>query len=181
MIRKTGQNAPKIILPSISNDLFSTNTLKGKPYLISFFRFATCPFCNLRLNMLINRLDELKGDFTIVAIFDSPLKTLIKTSKKHEAPFPILADENKQYYKLFGVKKSFLGMLHGMILHSPTLFKGMLKGYIPFPITGSMLTMPAEFLVDKKGIIQHTFYAKHEAEHLDFEIIKSFARTQNTA
>lgn len=176
-----GSKAYTVVLPSVEGDIFSTDTLLGKPYLISFFRFATCPFCNLRINMLINRLNELGDEFTILAIFDSPLQILMKSAEKHRAPFPIVADENKTYYTKFSVKKSFLGMLHGMILHSPTLLKGMFKGYIPFPITGSMLTMPAEFLVDKHGIIQHCFYAKHEAEHLDFEIIKKFAKEQSNS
>lgn len=173
-----GSKVPYIKLTGIDGKEVNTKNLLGRPYLISFFRFATCPFCNLRINMLINRLSELGKDFSIVAIFDSPLKVLMKSAEKHHSPFPILADETKVYYKRFGVRKSFWGMLHGMILHSPTLFKGMFKGYIPFPITGSMLTMPAEFLIDREGIIQHSFYAKHEAEHLDFAIIREFSQNQ---
>ena len=45
-------------------------------------------------------------------------------------------------------------MLKGMIIRMPTLVKAMLKGYLPTTIKGSLTTMPADFLVDKEGVIQ---------------------------
>jgi hypothetical protein len=60
----------------------------------------------------------------------------------------------------------------------PTLIRGMLKGYIPYPLKGSLLTMPADFLVDKDGIIQVTYYGKDEGDHLPFEQVKAFSLKQ---
>jgi len=100
---KTGDKVKNIKLKAIDGSMFDLESIKGKPFMLSFLRFATCPFCNLRVNQLVKRFDEFGGDFTIVAIFDSPFENLVRHAKGHEAPFPILADENKKYYKEYDI------------------------------------------------------------------------------
>jgi len=155
--------------------MFDTESIRQKPYMLSFFRFASCPFCNLRVHELVNRFKEFGKDFTIVAIFDSPLDNLQRHTERHLAPFPILADETNRYYKEYGIEHSFWGMLKGMILRMPTLFKGMFKGYLPIRIKGSLITMPADFLIDRDGIIQVAYYGKDEGDHLPFDKVKEFS------
>jgi len=166
-----------IQLPAIDGSIFDSESLKGKPFMLSFFRFASCPFCNLRVNELVRRFDEFGDEFTIIAIFDSPLDNLTRHTKGHKSPFPILADESNKYYKEYGIEHSFFGMLKGMFLRMPTLFKGMLKGYIPLIIKGSMTTMPADFLIDREGNIKVAYYGKDEGDHLSFDKIKAFSRS----
>ena len=171
----SGIKASNIILPAIDGSMFETKTLLGKPFMLSFLRFASCPFCNLRINEFVRRFDEFGDDFTIVAIFDSPLDNLTRHTEGHKAPFPILADENNKYYKTYGIEHSIVGTLKGMLLRMPTLLKGMFKGYIPTTFKGSITTMPADFLIDRKGIIQVAYYGKDEGDHLPFEKVKEFA------
>jgi len=170
-----GEKVKNITLPSIDGSIFNLDTINGKPYLLSFFRFASCPFCNLRVNQLVNRFEEFGKDFIIIAVFDSPLDNLTKHAKGHKSPFPILADKENIYYKQYGIEKSFIGMLKGMFFRFPTLMKGMLKGYVPLQFKGSLITMPADFLVDQNGIIQNAYYGKDEGDHLAFEKIKEFS------
>ncbi len=173
---KQGDKIKNISLQAIDGIIFNLDNLKGKPFMLSFLRFATCPFCNLRINQLVKRFDELGDDFTIVAIFDSPFDHLVRHAAKHEAPFPILADETKKYYKEFGIEQSFWGMLKGMIGRMPTLIKGMFKGYIPFPFKGSIITMPADFLIDRNGVVKLAYYGKDEGDHLPFEEVVKFSK-----
>lgn len=83
MKRKQNDSVTPLILPSINGTTFNLDELKGKKYMLSFFRFAACPFCNLRINQLVNRFSEFGDDFTIVTIFDSPLDNLQRHAKKH--------------------------------------------------------------------------------------------------
>ena len=172
----SGTKVKKIKLPAIDGSIFDTTSLAGRPYLLSFYRFASCPFCNLRVNELVRRFDEFGSDFTIVAIFDSPLDNLKRFTEGHEAPFPILADENNKYYREYQIEKSLTGMLKGMIFRMPTLLKGIFKGYLPYVFKGSLITMPADFLIDKEGIIQVAYYGKDEGDHLSFDTIKDFSK-----
>jgi len=72
--------------------------------MLSFLRFASCPFGNLRINELVRRFGEFGDDFTIIAIFDSPLDNLMLHSEGHKAPFSILADENNKSYREHGIE-----------------------------------------------------------------------------
>ena len=179
MRRTPGAKATHIKLPAIDGTTFKTDSLDGKPFMLSFFRFASCPFCNLRVHELVKRFGEFGDDFTVVAVFDSPLDNLVRHAEGHKAPFPILADESNQYYKEYSIERSLSGVLKGMLLRMPTLIKGMLTGYVPTTIKGSMTTMPADFLIDKNGVIQMAYYGSDEGDHLPFEQVKAFSVTGN--
>ena len=174
-----GKIIPEIILPSIDGTEFSTSSIKGKPYMISFFRFATCPFCNMRVHKLVSKFDEFGEDFTIVAIFDSPIDHLTEHASNHHAPFPILADEKNIYYRAFGIERSVKGMFTGIITRFPTLVQGMFKGYIPTSFKGNILTMPADFLINPDGTIHTAYYGKDDGDHLPFSQVKDFSFQKN--
>jgi peroxiredoxin len=178
MRRAAGEKATPIKLPAIDGSIFDTGNLANKPFMLSFFRFASCPFCNLRVHELVQRFAEFGDDFTVVAVFDSPLDNLVRHAEGHKAPFPILADESNRYYKEYRIERSISGVLKGMLLRMPTLMKSMLMGYLPTTIKGSMITMPADFLIDRNGVIQVAHYGNDEGDHLPFEQAKSFSFNQ---
>lgn len=180
MKRKPGDMVSPIRLPAIDGTLFDLDSLKGQSYMLSFFRFASCPFCNLRMHELVTKFDQLPDGFTIVAVFDSPLDNLQQHADRHHAPFPVLADENGDAYKRYDIEHSLLGVFKGMILRMPKLMYGMFgKGYIPLRIKGSMTTIPADFLVDRDGVIREAYYGKDEGDHLPFERIMQFAENSH--
>lgn len=174
--RTPGEKVTNIILPSLDDGMFKLDSLKGKRFMLSFLRFASCPFCNLRVHELVKRSNEFGNGFTIVAIFDSSLENLRKHVEKHRAPFPILADGKNAFYRVYGVEHSLAGMFKGMLTRMPSLLRAMLvNGYVPWVINGSMTTMPADFLIDENGVIQTAYYGKDEGDHLPFERVKAFA------
>jgi len=176
MAIKQGDHVGTLTLPEIKGDNFNLEAYSGKCYLLGFFRFASCPFCNMRVHELVEKQGQLPEDFKIVAIFDSPLDNLQRFSSGHNAPFPILADRENIYYQKFGVRHSVFGMLLGMVKRFPTMLYAMFaKGYIPWRIKGSMTTMPLDLLVDENGIIQAVYSGKDEGDHMPFEQILAFA------
>ena len=173
---KQGDRVPPIQLPAIDNSQFDFSNLNKQRFLLCFFRFATCPFCNLRVHELTKRYAELGDHFSIVAIFDSPLAHLQKYASRHNAPFVILADAENTYYHQYGIENSMLGVLKGMFTRLPSLLNAMfVKGYVPLVMKGSITTMPADFLVDENGMIQTAYYGKDEGDHLPFAQVKAFA------
>jgi len=179
MKKQAGEKVSNIRLKALDGTYFDLASLHGKPYLLAFFRFASCPFCNLRMHELVQRHAELGEHFRIVAIFDSTLHNLREHAERHHSPFPVLADEHRFYHALYGIEHSFSGMLKGMIFRMPTLLHALFaKGYLPLKIKGSMTAMPAEFLVDASGIIRLAYYGRDEGDHLPFEQIRQFALQQ---
>ena len=173
---RTGQNLPQIILPSLDGREFNSDSLKGKKHIITFFRFATCPFCNLRLMELSNIHDKLGENFEIVGIFPSEIEHLRKHTNKHTSKFPILSDCDLKYYRKFRVKKSFLGMIKGIVFRMPSLWKSMKAGNVPLEISSRVLIMPLSLLVDEKGIVQEIYHGKDEGDHIPIDRVVEFSK-----
>ncbi|MGR9117157.1 MAG: redoxin domain-containing protein [Gammaproteobacteria bacterium] len=173
---KTGHLITELSLPALDGNLFTLNQVQGKRYMLSFMRFAACPFCQLRIQQLIGRWHELDDDFTIIAVFDSSLENLQRYTEKQKAPFPILADEHSIYYHKFAIEQSLPGTLKAMLFRMPTLLYAMLiKRYFPTSIQGKLTTLPADILVDENGLIASIYHGKDSGDHLPFDRVKSFA------
>ena len=101
---KVGDSLENIKLTSIDDEIFELNKVLGKKILLTFYRFAACPMCNLRINEINSTYSSFGKNFIHVAIFDSKLDNLKRFTSKHNAKFPILADENYQYFKKYDVE-----------------------------------------------------------------------------
>jgi len=176
-----GDLAPAVRLKATDGSTFDTARLSGRRYLLSFFRFASCPFCNLRVHDLTRRFAELGPGFGVVAIFDSPPDNLRQHADRHGAPFPILADETGETYGAYAIERSVVGVLKGMAMRAPTLIEAMARGYLPTSLRGSLTTMPADFLVDERGAIRTAHYGGDEGDHLPFEDVLAFSLEGATA
>ena len=173
---KIGDILEEITLPTINGSNFSLSSLKGKKVLLTFYRFARCPMCNLRINEILKRYDELGKNFTMVGIFDSKINNLRKAMNRHDIPFTILADENFKYFEKYEVKTSWWGVIRASFTRFTKFNKALfLKGYIPFPIKGHFNTLPVDILIDEKGVVVDVKYAKDIGDHFSFEKLKSFS------
>jgi peroxiredoxin len=172
-----GERIETIRLPALDGGTFDLDRMHGTRLLLSFFRFAACPFCNLRIHQLVTRYAEFGGNFAVIAVFDSSVDNLRRHAARHRAPFPILADAANRYYRAFGIEHSVGGMLKGVVTRLPALLYAMFaRGYWPTSIEGRVTTMPADFLVDERRVIRVAHYGRDEGDHLPFETVKAFSR-----
>ena len=161
------------------------SSLAGRRYHLAFFRYASCPFCNLRVNALsraarAGKFGDIAEDFTIVAVFDSPLGNLRRFGGRHEAPFPILADEGGVVHDAWGRRISWPGVLRGIFGRFGTLMKGIFgNGYLPLSLKGRFAGMPMSFLVDENGIVREVHYGSDEGDHMAMDRIEAFAVEQS--
>ena len=169
-----GQKLDEIKLPSINGDIFNIKKTNGKKTLLTFYRFATCPFCNLRIQEITSRLDELGKDFEIIAIFNASPEHLEKTMQKHNAPFTILADENFEYFSKYEVEKSLTKLLIGSVVGLFRLLKASAKGFFPMELQG-MTIVPVDVLINEAGVIEKVYYGQNTTDHLSFDEIKEFS------
>ncbi len=140
-----------------------------KPVLLSFFRFASCPFCNLRLRTM-QSFTEKYPEIKIIAVFGSPSEEVAKAIDIHKVSFSLLADTTGVLYIKFGIRRSFFGMIKGMLMRMPTLLRAMfINHYIPQKTNGHLLTMPADFLINRDGVVKLSFYGKDEGDHVDLQ------------
>ena len=90
-----GDAAPSIRLPAIDGSTFDMTQMKGKKVILTFFRFSSCPLCNMRIRRITQRWNEFSDDTVMVGVFDAGVAELKKRMKKHDVPFTIVADENQ--------------------------------------------------------------------------------------
>ena len=173
---KVGDQINNIKLKSIDDEDFDLSKLSGKKILLSFYRFAACPMCNLRLNEINNSYGEFGKNFTHVAIFDSNVDNLKRFTSKHNAPFPILADEKYEYFEKYSVEKSLLRFLWSQIIRANRQFRGYFKGYLPIAFKGSIITMPVDILINEKGVVERVKYAKDLSDHIPLNEVINFSK-----
>ncbi len=179
-----GDKAVDFELPDLDGKSFRLSSLAGQRYHLAFFRFASCPFCNLRVNALTRAagdgtfgvIGKSSEDFTIVAVFDSPLDNLRRYAERHEAPFPILADEKGVVHEEWGRRISWAGVIKGMFGRFGTLMKSMFaEGFLPTSLKGKFAGMPMGFLIDENGVVIEAYYGADEGDHMPMKRIEVFA------
>jgi len=140
-----------------------------KPVLLTFFRHAGCPMCNLRVRELIKAQERLKKyDLKILTVFESPTKSIQRDVGRQNPPFPIIPDPERKLYKLFGVAISWVGFVKIFVVRPKHIFEAIFKnGFIPKFLEATPM-MPADFLINKDGTIRMAYYGKDIGDHVPF-------------
>tara|TARA_B100000459_G_scaffold146954_1_gene114535 strand:+ start:205 stop:747 length:543 start_codon:yes stop_codon:yes gene_type:complete len=172
-----GDNAPSIVLPAVDGTDFDLSKYKGKRVILTFFRFDSCPFCNLRIHRIVKRWNEFPDDTVMVGIFDAKLSALKKRMKKHKVPFTLVADETYEHFLNNGVKKSFFRVMLAPLKAPITFLETVFRGYLPMTLSISKLsTLPVDILIDEDGKIVEAHYCKDTVDHLPIERMVDFAK-----
>ncbi|MEP0984218.1 redoxin domain-containing protein [Ekhidna sp.] len=172
--------APVFKIDDIFDREIDLTKYKGKKVLIAFFRHAGCPFCNTRVHNLQMHHEELKSKGLEMIFFFESKKELLKSSNFHNSisPIPLIADPDKVWYDAYGVESSSLKSAKS---HFTSFFQKVFeakKKSLPVHwMAGneSIKTIPAEFLMDERGIIRKVHYAKGLRDRMSIDIIKEFA------
>ena len=171
-----GDTAPQFTLPAIDGSTFNMADMKGKRVILTFFRFSTCPLCNMRMRRIVQRWNEFSKDAVMVAVFDAKVGDLQKRMKKHDAPFVVVADETYEQFNKNGVKKSFFKFMWGAMRSPLTLLQATLRGYVPLTLSISKLsTIPVDILIDEDGKVVEAHYCKDTADHLSLDRMIAFS------
>lgn len=126
---------------------------------IQFRRYSGCVICNLHVQELISRKNEIAAaGIQEVIFFQSPAHYL--QAQFAGKAITLIADAELVYYRKFGVENSL------MAIANPAAwlpgFKGIFTFGIQLPKKGeSPLGLPADFLVDEGGKIVALHYGKH--------------------
>lgn len=150
------------------------NNYKGKRILLSFFRGASCPFCNLRVHHLIKQQNEFESQgIQIIAIFAASKEEIEQYAGQQMAPFPIIPDPELSLYQKYGIEESHSGMLKAMI-NPVKMINMMFSEFFNLKSLKDKPLIPADFLIDAEQNIYRTYYGKDFGDHLSIEDILSW-------
>ena len=134
---------------------------------LQFRRFAGCPICNLHLQSMARRHDEIAAaGVREVAVFHSSVDDMLP--HQGQLPFAVIADPGRALYAEFGVEKSPRAVLHPRAWTAPLkprtypmIFRAVLAGGSPAPRHGdSPLGLPADFLIEPDGRVLAAHYGR---------------------
>jgi thioredoxin-dependent peroxiredoxin len=169
---QAGQTAPDFLRPDISGTMIRPNDYRGRYLLLSFYRYASCPFCNLRVHELMQHLTEFdRRGLSLVAVFQSAREGIREHVGKQRPPFPIIPDPGHDIYRRYGVETSLPGLLLGLTLRLGKALRAMARGFLPGRMEGSITLVPADFLIGPDGSILLAYYGKDISDHLPVGII----------
>lgn len=170
---KRGDKAIDFVLEDHNGNPQRLSDFRGKKILLSFYRDAGCPFCNLRIYELSKHYEALqRHNVVMIAVFHSNKDTIKKFVGRKSRPFPLLADPTKSIYTLYDVKRS-VPMLMLAMMNVSRMFKAFARGF--GPSLGAMKPwLPADILIDETMVVQDSFYANDATTHIPMERITRF-------
>lgn len=175
--RKVGEQIAPFRLTTLAHGDLALPTL-GLVHL-QFRRFAGCPVCNLHLRQFAQGQQRLQqAGVLTVAFFHSPADLM--RPYQGALPFPCVPDQERQFYRSFGVERSALAIVH------PRVIGAGLRGLVsvrsnPFAGGSEQGGLPADFLLDSTGTIRALHYGKHADDQWSLEQVLTLAESQNAA
>jgi thioredoxin-dependent peroxiredoxin len=166
ILLKAGDHAPTFVARDYLGNVISFDDYKGQRILLSFFRGAACPFCNLRVRDIVRSHDALRRKgITVIAFFGSAAEEIEKYAGKQKTPFPIIADPKLLVYKQYRVEHSHLGMLRVM-LKPVQMTRMMFSGFFNMNSVRDKPLIPADFIVNEHQVISRAYYGKDFGDHI---------------
>jgi peroxiredoxin Q/BCP len=173
-----GDRAVPFSTVDVDGHAVSLQQFRRRPLLLMFFRYASCPMCNLRLHDFAKEYPRLHASgLSAVAFFHSSAPAIRRNAGRRGYPFPLVSDPNQDIYRAFGVETSWFGLLKSMAL--PSFYRDWIRS-IRHGFWGGadmrMAKMPADFLVGPDGRLLLVHYGKDIGDHLSLgHIEKSLA------
>lgn len=173
---RTGMAAPSFGVIDAFGQPVMLEGYRGGSILLSFYRYASCPLCNLRVHELVAHHDEWRErGLHLLAVFESPAEHIRRYLDRHDAPFPILPDPERRLYRQYGVQPSWGGLLRVMTHHFPMVYEAVVrKGFLPGRMDGDWAMVPADFLIGPDLRIAEAFYGRHIGDHMPVTQIRQY-------
>lgn len=109
---KGGDKAPDFSAKDEQGNTISLSDYKGKKLVVFFYPKASTPTCTTEACNLRDNYEVLKDKgYAILGVSADSGKRQLNFKNKHDFPYPLLADEDKEVIKAFGVwgEKKFMG------------------------------------------------------------------------
>lgn len=181
---KPGQQAPIFTQRDMYERTVSLSQFRGRRILLSFYRGAVCPLCNLRLRYLIDRYDDYRHrGMEMIVFFESSPEMARRYLERQRPPFPIIPDLGRVVYSLYGLESSLFGAMKARLARGPA-YREAARYHIGgnfwqnlFQMDGIFGRKPADFLLGPDLRIQSAYYGRDAGDFMSFKEIERFLAT----
>ena len=147
-----GQKAPNFTLNNATNKPVTLyDELKNGPVILTWYRGGWCPYCNITLHHLQEKLPEFKkAGATLIALTPEVPDKSLTTSEKHKLEFTVLSDVGNKVGKEYGV-------VYQLTAPVATMYEAGFGLHENNGDESNELPLAATYVIDKNGIIQYAF------------------------
>ncbi len=147
-----GDKAPDFILNNQKGEPVTLyNELKNGPVILTWYRGGWCPYCNITLHYLQERLPDFrKAGASLMALTPELPDQSLSTTEKHNLEFLVLSDVANKIGKQYGVVFQLTQEVADIYQKAFGLHKynGDESNELP---------LAATYVIDQNGIIQYAF------------------------
>ncbi|WP_417736168.1 peroxiredoxin-like family protein [Rosistilla oblonga] len=151
---EVGQQAPEFELPNPQGDSVSLSSWLAKgPVVVTFYRGNWCPYCNLQLRAMQQRLPDLRRlGAELVAITPQLPDESLTQIEQASLEFPVLSDQDARVAAEYGVAWKVPELILDHMRNDRNLELATINGG-----NGSVLPIPATFVLNREGIVTWRF------------------------
>lgn len=147
-----GAKAPHFRTVDVLGDKVDLAHYQAKYVLVIFLRYSGCPFCNLTIHRLALEYPLLKRNgCEVIAFIQSTGENIQRNIYDRHAlrpPFPIIADQERKYYDLYGVTTSISAVVRSFTKIPDWVESVRHHGFKQAKLDGNIFLVPALFIID---------------------------------
>lgn len=178
-----GQKVPDFVAADLYGNRIALEDYRGVFLLLSFYRFASCPICNLRMWQLAQHAaDYQRQSLHFMACIESSPKTIHHYRDRIHYPFPLIPDLGGNLYRMYGIETSLPKVMKGLFTRPGTLlqaYRRHLGSWAILPSDGPFARLPADFLIDPGGRILLAYYGQYLGDFLPIDGLDLFLRSRS--
>jgi peroxiredoxin len=158
-----GDQAPDFVLPNVRGDRLSLSAaLDSGPVVLSFYRGSWCPFCNLELNALQQRMPEIRAcGARLIAVSPEKPDSSLNHAEKMGLEFDVLSDLGNQVAQRYGLVMQVAESMRPLYLEWGLNLPAA-NGDDSYEIP-----VPATYVIDRRGTIQAAYVDKDYTRRME--------------
>ena len=160
---REGAPAPRFTLPNALGQPVALDKLLAQgPVVVTFYRGAWCPYCNVQLKAYQDHLAEMQAlGASLVAISPQSPDGALTMREKHDLQFEVLSDAGNVVARQFGLVFTVAAGIQEVSLQvGSDLTKANADGTWDLPV-------PATYVLDRAGIIRLAYVEGDYTQRLE--------------
>lgn len=160
-----GDQMPEFSLPNALGTIINSEEIfKNGKVILAFYRGSWCPYCNLELKFLQDKLSQIKDKGArLIAISPQSPDHSLSMSEKNNLEFEVLTDFDNRFAKKLGITFR----LQDFVL---PYYKGLGIDLSDFNKNNdNILPVPAVFVVNENKVITYKFLDVNYMNRVDVE------------
>jgi len=154
----------------------------GQKTVLSFYREASCAFCNYRIYQLSQQIEKLYNkNVRLINVFVSEKQEIQRAFHRQckNKKMIMVSDPDRQFYQSYGIQNANTANKMKAIIGRVV---PLIKGNILLMQSGTKIQkdshiLPADFLINADGYIETAYYGQDIGDHISLKQIFAFAKT----